>query len=545
MSLVRRVPGEPEGIIASALTILNPNLVKLIARAGGGWVLIFDPNVPASMKNLPNEVFSLPFAIKQMTIARMNVFGLMAMWLGSGFPALAQVAPPVPSPEKVFIGNAGPGINVGQHGTPTQQYAERAYDEFFVSMKHWGHYEIVADPTRADWIFETSVSNEQTCVDRDTVRHRPGEQLEQKDDYRITLLMTDARTKLVRERFSEPIGTPNWRNSFDKLFDQTIADLMDDLKKAEVGAAAGKTPLYPHNEPTSPVPSRISLAQKIYIHNRIDPDASGERYSGGGAQVYDQFAAELKRWGRYQIVPATEADLIFEISFASPAQCDRIGDPQLQLFIRDARTDTALWAFAIHIGRAILPANARKNFAQGIAVMVAQVRDVAAMPTWALDTSLPALPAEPARVATAISNAHPAGAHPAAMDALLVSISVPSNTVKSGSSISATVIVKNATKQNFNFVYPQDDPLTCVIAVRDADGNAAKDTEEGLKIRQAHATWQGSATGYELRPREKQTRQCAVSSLFEMTAPGKYSIQVKELDGRPAESNVVTVTVQP
>jgi hypothetical protein len=34
--------GEPEGIIASALTILNPNLVKLIARIGGGWVLIFN-----------------------------------------------------------------------------------------------------------------------------------------------------------------------------------------------------------------------------------------------------------------------------------------------------------------------------------------------------------------------------------------------------------------------------------------------------------------------------------------------------------------------
>ena len=67
-----------------------------------------------------------------MTIARMMLLSLIAIGLAAGFPALAQLAPPGPlPPERVFIGNAGPGIDVGQHGTPTQQYAERAYDEFF------------------------------------------------------------------------------------------------------------------------------------------------------------------------------------------------------------------------------------------------------------------------------------------------------------------------------------------------------------------------------------------------------------------------------
>ncbi len=470
------------------------------------------------------------------------LLSLIAIGLATGLPAVAQVAPPGPPPaEKIFIGNAGPGIDVGHYGSATEQYADRAYDEFFVLMKHWGHYEIVADPARADWIFETSVSNKVTCVDayygRDPRRRAPG--FKRRDDYRITLLMMDARTKVVQERFSEPIGTPNWRNSFDKLFQQTIADLMDDLKRAEVGVSAGKTAVFPHSGPMSPVPPRIGLARKIYIHNQIDPDASGKRYSGGSAQVYDQFAAELQRWGRYEIVPASEADLIFEISFSAPAQCDRFGHPQLQALIRDVRTDTALWAFGIDIDHAILAANARKDFAQGIVRVVAELRELVATPTWALDASLPALPAQPTPVAKMIS-----AAHPITTDAVPVSISVPATVVKSGSSISATVIVKNTSKQSFSFAYPQDDPLTCVIDVRDADGNAARDTKEGLRIRQDHATWQGPEIGYDLRPGEKQTRQCAVSSLFEMSAPGKYSIQLKELDGRPAESNVVTVTVE-
>jgi hypothetical protein len=50
---------------------------------------------------------------------------------------------------------------------------------------------------------------------------------------------------------------------------------------------------------------------------------------------------------------------------------------------------------------------------------------------------------------------------------------------------------------------------------------------------------------YSLNPGEMQTRECAVSDLYDMTAPGKYSIEVQQLDGRPVQSNSVTVTVAP
>ncbi|HEY6351424.1 MAG TPA: hypothetical protein VI636_18630 [Candidatus Angelobacter sp.] len=50
---------------------------------------------------------------------------------------------------------------------------------------------------------------------------------------------------------------------------------------------------------------------------------------------------------------------------------------------------------------------------------------------------------------------------------------------------------------------------------------------------------------YTLNPGEAQTRECVLSDFYDMTAPGKYSIEVQELDGRAVRSNVVTVTVVP
>jgi len=148
------------------------------------------------------------------------------------------------------------------------------------------------------------------------------------------------------------------------------------------------------------------------------------------------------------------------------------------------------------------------------------------------------LPAQPAAVASLISSSlAPNSARVPA------SISVAPNVVKSGSKVSVTVVVKNATKLDFNFVYPQGDPLTCVIAVHRSDGTDVKETEEGTKITAAHAAWKGSPASYELRPGEKQTRQCAVSTLFDMSSPGEYLVEVKALDGRLAASNVATITV--
>ena len=71
----------------------------------------------------------------------------------------------------------------------------------------------------------------------------------------------------------------------------------------------------------------------------------------------------------------------------------------------------------------------------------------------------------------------------------------------------------------------------------------AAETAAGSRVKNAHDGWQGKPATYTLNSGETQTRECDVSDLYDMNFPGKYSIEVQQLDGRPVHSNVVTVTV--
>ena len=108
--------------------------------------------------------------------------------------------------------------------------------------------------------------------------------------------------------------------------------------------------------------------------------------------------------------------------------------------------------------------------------------------------------------------------------------------MKSGSEVKVEVAVRNAQKRDdLDFVYREGDPLTCMVAVRDSDGNLIPATEEGHKVKEAHAAWQGRSLVYSLHPGEIKRRECAVSELYDMSLAGKYFIQVQQLDGRPAQ----------
>lgn len=446
-------------------------------------------------------------------------------------PARAQ-ASLASSPERAFIGNAGGDFGPGDSvfGKP----AERAYNEFFLAMKQWRQYELVANPARTDWIFEISAGYEESCID---VHRRNGaDERVSSYTYFIKLVMMDARMA-TRQTFTETVQSPGIFSNSDKMFDQAIVALMNDLKK-EIGDAGVKTPPIAHNEPPAPVPARIGLAQRIFIHNLGASGDASAKYSGGGAQIYDQLALDLQAWGKYSLAPAAEADLIFDISFSVPYHCDGMPDPTLQLIVRDAKTDVLLWGVSRHIGYALLGGTARKHFVQGMADVVAELREVAETPTWAANTTLPGAGGTPAAVSLI------SAADVAAVPQIPVTISVPSPVVKSGAEVQTTVTLKNSFKTDLVFRYPNGDPLTCLLTVKDANGAEVANTAEGSQLKQAHSTWQGQALSYVLHPGEKQTRQCSVSALYEIKQPGKYLVEVTQLDGRAVKSNIATLTVK-
>jgi hypothetical protein len=119
--------------------------------------------------------------------------------------------------------------------------------------------------------------------------------------------------------------------------------------------------------PAIPVPAQVIAARKVFILN-----AGGEslgdgatlgwqRISGGPDRAYNEFYADMKRWGRYELLPSPSgAELILEIQYTRPPLEVQVSDPdctfndtkcatstiyyypQFELIIRDPATQTVL-----------------------------------------------------------------------------------------------------------------------------------------------------------------------------------------------------------
>ncbi len=88
----------------------------------------------------------------------------------------------------------------------------------------------------------------------------------------------------------------------------------------------------PQEAPAGPIPSQVLAAQKIFIAN-----GGGDIYEVAG--IYNEFYADMKAWGHYQLVGSpSEADLILEISRVNLGTT-----PAIKLELRDPKANTLLW----------------------------------------------------------------------------------------------------------------------------------------------------------------------------------------------------------
>jgi hypothetical protein len=137
-----------------------------------------------------------------------------------------------------------------------------------------------------------------------------------------------------------------------------------------------------------PIPTQIATAKKVFIANAggEQPWFEDAQFGGTADRAYDQFYAAIKTWGRYEIVATPcDADLLFEIQFLCPpalgaanqpgeSLAGRPFDPQFRLVIREAKTNSLLWAFSERAQWAILRGNRDKNFDQAEARIVSDVQ---------------------------------------------------------------------------------------------------------------------------------------------------------------------------
>jgi hypothetical protein len=131
----------------------------------------------------------------------------------------------------------------------------------------------------------------------------------------------------------------------------------------------------------APLPVQIQAAKRVFISN-----AGGELedwyakflFSGGPNRFYDEFYADMKDWGHYELVSApADADLIFEIHAGDIYLGEREGVPRFELTIYDPKTRVVLWALAEHLDPALRKGNRDKNFDKGINKLMDQVKQLA------------------------------------------------------------------------------------------------------------------------------------------------------------------------
>ena len=138
----------------------------------------------------------------------------------------------------------------------------------------------------------------------------------------------------------------------------------------------------------APVPVQIVTSKRAFISNG---ESAIEKAPANLA--YNEFYADMKRWGKYELVAApADADLVFEIRLVA-AGGPFFGHPEhdlrLSLLILDPKTHVVLWAVSEPMRGAGWEANARKNFHQAMAALMGEVKKLTAPPSPSIDTSDP------------------------------------------------------------------------------------------------------------------------------------------------------------
>jgi len=138
-------------------------------------------------------------------------------------------------------------------------------------------------------------------------------------------------------------------------------------------AAAVTAQEIPYNAPPlAPVPAPLLSAKKVFISNGgADSGLFPHPFSGDPDRPYNQFYANIKSWGRYELVSdPSDADLVFELQLTapsgpqSPSKQNGASDPlpMFRLVVLDRKTHYVLWALTESVGVAYLQKTHDHNF---------------------------------------------------------------------------------------------------------------------------------------------------------------------------------------
>jgi hypothetical protein len=146
-----------------------------------------------------------------------------------------------------------------------------------------------------------------------------------------------------------------------------IFDQRSDRSSAAVGI----------NNSQAPVPTPLLNAKRAFISYEIgDITAFPSDYSGGPERAYGEFYAQMKAWGRYQLVSdPKDADIIFAVRFVDPPNIVR---PQIRVGIMDSTARVSLWGFVEEVNFAFFKKHRDSAFTASVKQLIEDVKTLVA-----------------------------------------------------------------------------------------------------------------------------------------------------------------------
>jgi hypothetical protein len=122
-----------------------------------------------------------------------------------------------------------------------------------------------------------------------------------------------------------------------------------------------------------------------------------------------------------------------------------------------------------------------------------------------------------------------------------VAIKTDAQEVKSGSKVAVDVALTNATDRTVVAPPAELEAMRFVVIVSQEAGDPLAPTDRGKEWNR-QGGWSGSGPIFPMEPGTTTHRKIIASDLYDMTRPGKYSIQLQRND---MSSNTITVTILP
>jgi len=104
--------------------------------------------------------------------------------------------------------------------------------------------------------------------------------------------------------------------------------------------------------PPAPLPKQIVEAKRVFLAKGAGADRA---LRDGDELAFDAFYAEMKDWGRFELVDSPEqAEVVLELSYSSPpAARSRARDPRLTAKFYDPKTGHVLWTASEERNKAV------------------------------------------------------------------------------------------------------------------------------------------------------------------------------------------------